>query len=711
MVASVAKGGVALDSRRVAHSLLALAAATVLAALAPSAAAAKPTTIAFPYLGVFGTEGVPQFWVVPPKVYSATFHVYGAEGGSSPHGPAGGLGGEASESVVVKPGEVVGIFVGGMPTKPFQGQGGFNGGGRGGRAVYKADLGGGGGGASDVRAAPYGLSNRLLVGGGGGGGGGGTKEERYGRGGNGGGAAGQAGREANCGGFGPGGGGGGGGATQTAGGAGGVCFERVPPARGGPAGGASARGGAGAVENFPGAGTDENVEGAGAGGGGGGGYFGGGGGEAGNVYEPGAEVGAGPGPRTLEFFAAGGGGGGSSYGRLDPAYQIGVRAGNGLVTVTYAENCSRGASCVRKPPGAPSNVTAFAERRSALVGFEGPATGAPIVSYTVTASPGGAHATGHASPIKVTGLTNGRYYTFTVRATNDRGTGPASKSSARVRPSPPPGAPSGVVATGGDHEATVRFTAAKSPWSPIAFYVVTAHGGTAAPTRQAIGPTSPITVEHLPDGSVYQFTVSAVNGVGEGPQSIVSGYVTPVGPPGAPRNVTARGGDGVATVAFQAPRENGGKRITHYTVTASPGGATMTTTSTSATMSGLTNGTAYTFTVTATNVLGTGRPSKPSGAVTPAGPPGPPTGVVAKAGKGGASVAFVAPASNGAPITGYAVTAESSDGGVSLSVVGHSSPIGVGGLTSGKRYTFTVIATNSAGTGPPSAASNEVTIE
>jgi hypothetical protein len=192
---------------------------------------------------------------------------------------------------------------------------------------------------------------------------------------------------------------------------------------------------------------------------------------------------------------------------------------------------------------------------------------------------------------------------------------------------------------------------------------------------------------------------------------VTSNYVTPIGPPGAPRKVTARGGNGSASVSFEAPANNG-RRISGYTVTASPGGASATTATTSATIAGLANGTSYTFTVTATNALGTGKLSKSSNAVTPAGPPGAPTEVVALAtSKGAAIVSFAAPPTNGAPIKSYAVTAYSSDGGLELSVGGSASPMVVAGLTSGKHYTFTVLATNSAGTGPESGHSNEVAIK
>ena len=90
-------------------------------------------------------------------------------------------------------------------------------------------------------------------------------------------------------------------------------------------------------------------------------------------------------------------------------------------------------------PAAPTAVSATAGNTQATVSFTAPGSngGAAISSYTATASPGGAFATGAASPLTVTGLTNGTVYTFTVTATNTAGTGAASSPSSSVTPIAP----------------------------------------------------------------------------------------------------------------------------------------------------------------------------------------------------------------------------------------------------------------------------------
>jgi hypothetical protein len=333
-------------------------------------------------------------------------------------------------------------------------------------------------------------------------------------------------------------------------------------------------------------------------------------------------------------------GGLTGTGASSPITVTGLTNGTGYTfTVTATNIAGTGpASAPSSPPviplpiapGAPSIGTATAGNAQATVGFTAPASdgGSAITHYTATSSPGGLTGTGASSPITVTGLTNGTAYTFTVTATNNYGTSTASHASNTVTPTgstPPPtattpGAPTIGTAVAGNAQATVSFTApASDGGSAITSYTVTS----SPDGRTGTGTGSPITVTGLTNGTAYTFTVTATNGVGMGAASAASNSVTPAAAatvPGAPTIGTAVAGNAQATVSFTAPASDGGSAITSYTVTSSPGGLTGTGTASPITVTGLTNGTAYTFTVTATNAIGTGPASSPSNSVTPAAP-------------------------------------------------------------------------------------------
>ncbi len=92
--------------------------------------------------------------------------------------------------------------------------------------------------------------------------------------------------------------------------------------------------------------------------------------------------------------------------------------------------------------------------------------------------------------------------------------------------------------------------------------------------------------------------------------------------PGAPTNAHAVPGNGSADVTWSAPASDGGSAITGYTVTSTPDSQTcQASDATGCTVSTLTNGTAYTFSVTATNDVGPGPASDPSNSVTPSDQP------------------------------------------------------------------------------------------
>lgn len=307
-----------------------------------------------------------QQWTVPAGILSATFDVYGAQGGSN-----GGLGGRARATLPVTAGTVYQLLVGGLgcdgSVDPFngervypvlgqcgtgsQGDGGFGGGGQGGPGpsasipcppcILAVDDGGGGGGASDVRIGNFSLTERIIVAGGGGGGS--TRMS----GGGGGGAVG-----ANGGGISPGIGGGGGTATS-----------------GGSASGTLGSGGNATAGLFtagdvnPGDGVHKGVDGPG---GGGGGYWGGGAGSA---------IGDG---------ASAGGGGGSGYGPAGVFFQSGVQAGNGQIIISHPlpDITPPTLLSIRRLDASPTNRTAIHYR----ITFSEEVTGVDVGDLALTTS-------------------------------------------------------------------------------------------------------------------------------------------------------------------------------------------------------------------------------------------------------------------------------------------------------------------------------------
>jgi len=232
----------------------------------------------------------------------------------------------------------------------------------------------------------------------------------------------------------------------------------------------------------------------------------------------------------------------------------------------------------------------------------------------------------------------------------------------------------------------------------------------------------------LAEGMWFQSCQGTAPALPPGPGFTPLNCPTPVATaaPGAPQNVFGVASNNAITVNWSAAHSN--QPVTSYTVTtatAGPAVAPITVNPapgslfppTSLLISGLVNGTSYTFTVTATNASGTSPASAPSTPVTPPGvtPPAAPTNVTAIAGDTEASVSFtVAPPPQGAPITSYTVT--SNPGGIVVNIppptTGSIGTALVGGLTNGVTYTFTVHANNGA-VGPlgpnESAPSNPVT--
>ena len=457
--------------------------------------------------------------------------------------------------------------------------------------------------------------------------------------------------------------------------------------------------------------------------------------------------------------AAPGGNSASSVGALPPPggivvsgllvgtpYVFTVTATNGVPSTSLPSANSNSvtptpAVTLPNAPAAPVAVPGNAQVSVSFTPLTAPADGnSPIISYTVTSTPSGITATGGGSPIVVSVL-NGVPYTFTVKARNSVGTGADSAASNTVTPATAPDAPTIGTATAGNGQATVKFTApAANGGSAITGYTITASDGSTTPFLGAVPPPGGVVVS-VTNGITYTFSVTATNsGVQPGgppltsTPSASSNPVTPTAgaAPTQPQAVSAANGTVLgsgaaqATVTFGVPVSDGGSVITGYTVTPYIGPTAQTGLATSSvgalpppagiTVPGLTLGTAYTFTVKATNGVGTGPESTASNVMTPLDRPVQMAAPTATAGDTQATVSFAqlntAPGNGGSPIqvNGYTVTPYI--GAVAqtlLAKTGSSSPITLTGLANTVPYTFRVKATNAIGTGLESVDSNSVT--
>ena len=146
--------------------------------------------------------------------------------------------------------------------------------------------------------------------------------------------------------------------------------------------------------------------------------------------------------------------------------------------------------------------------------------------------------------------------------------------------------------------ASMTVTADYTSYTPaVSDYIVLDYSGTSK--------TGPFSSTSMPRGWIYETTTT----------NEAAKYYPSL--PGAPISVVATSDNAQASVAFTAPASDGGADITSYTVTSSPGSFTGTGSSSPILVTGLTNGTAYTFTVTATNIKGTSSASVASNSVTP----------------------------------------------------------------------------------------------
>ncbi|MGY1620651.1 S8 family serine peptidase [Geodermatophilus sp. SYSU D00965] len=310
--------------------------------------------------------------------------------------------------------------------------------------------------------------------------------------------------------------------------------------------------------------------------------------------------------------------------------------GSGLVDAVRAVRAADaleagGSTPVVAPPSAPGTSTPTPSAGAVRVAWSPPADdgGAPITEYRVSTYRGSTlvgvtTAAATARSATVGGLVNGTAYTVAVAAVNEAGVGPSSARSAAVTPRTAPAAPAIGQPTPDNAAVTVRWTAPRDTGgAAVTGYSVRVHrGDSVVKTVTARAGSTSLSVTGLANGTGYRFSVAAVNAAGTGRWSATSATVTPRTVAGAPTIGRPSAGNAAATVRWVAPKATGGAAVTGYTVRVYRGTKVVKTVTaragtTSLVVKGLTNGTAYRFTVAAVNAAGTGRWSATSATVTP----------------------------------------------------------------------------------------------
>ena len=262
------------------------------------------------------------------------------------------------------------------------------------------------------------------------------------------------------------------------------------------------------------------------------------------------------------------------------------------------------------PPDAPTGLTATAGDRQVGLTWTAPASdgGDDISYYEYEVNGSGTWiSTGGTTVTHMVGGLTHQPYTFRVRAVNSAGGSAPSAASGSVTPNDMPGAPTGLTGTGGDEEVTLMWTApASNGGLTITGYE---YERTGSGTWTSTGSTDTNhKVTGLTNGQPYTYRVRALNRLGAGAASMASTSVTPAREPDAPTSFSATAGDQEVTLDWTAPVSNGGAPILHYEYEQDGSGTWTSTgsTDTNHKVTGLTNGTSYSFRVRAVNRVGGG---------------------------------------------------------------------------------------------------------
>ena len=215
-------------------------------------------------------------------------------------------------------------------------------------------------------------------------------------------------------------------------------------------------------------------------------------------------------------------------------------------------------------PSAPTNLVALIENRQTTISFYQDSSGGALITNYSYLLNGGVNwkyfdPSDNASPVTITGLTNGTQYNILLRARNRMGDGPAS-ASVYVTPATIPSAPKLLTALRGDQRATITFTIDSSGGSVITGYKY--YIDTWRTDNIVINSSNSITITGLTNGRLYNIKLLAVNSIGDGPGSLPIS-VTPATIPSAPMNIRVENGNSLSTISIDTGA-NGGDGIINY---------------------------------------------------------------------------------------------------------------------------------------------------
>jgi Fibronectin type III domain len=410
------------------------------------------------------------------------------------------------------------------------------------------------------------------------------------------------------------------------------------------------------------------------------------------------------------------------------AYTFRIRAINSAGT--SASSSASTAVTPKAVTSAPTSVTGTFGNAQVSLSWTAPSSinGSAITDYTIQYSSNGgtswstfSHAASTSTSATITGLTNGTSYTFKVAAVNAVGTSAYSTVSSAVVPATIPSTASAPTVTAGDTQVAVSWSAPNANGCSITDYVVeysSDNGTTWTAFAHTTSSATSITVTGLTNNTAYKFHVAAVNCAGTATFSAASASATPNPVPSQTTGLTVatNGQSNQLVLTWTAPSGNG-SAVSDYLIEYSTDGGTTwltyadgTSSATTATLTGLTNGASYTFRVSAVNGIGAGSASTATTSVTAIALPGAiASAPTATASPGQIVLSWSAPSSNGgSAITDYLIQ-YSTNGGTSWQTWAHTASTAttatLTGLTTGSSYTFKISAINSLGTGTASTAS------